>query len=121
MEVRVALRVALEGMAEDKSPSTKVNLFAEILEKINDPMVIVSLENECRLTYSSDVIAVDLKGSYCRNNVLRILFPEKIETPKVLTGASTIKSDESSTVPSETQSKHNGNSTSKKNNNGRRG
>ncbi|GMN20514.1 hypothetical protein TIFTF001_043103 [Ficus carica] len=90
-------------MAEGESPSTKVNLFAEILKKINDPMVIVSLENDCPLTCSSDVIAVDLKGSYCRNNVLRILFPERIETPKVLTGASTIESDELSTVPSETQ------------------
>lgn len=120
-QLPLKVRVALEGMAEGESPSTKVNLFVEILKQINDPMVIGSLENECPLTCSSDVIAVDLKGSYCSNNVLRIPFPEKIETPKVSTGASTIESGESSTVPSETQSKHNGNSTSKKNNEGRQG
>ncbi|KAK3222800.1 hypothetical protein Dsin_009825 [Dipteronia sinensis] len=66
--------------------NVNVNMIAEAFIKIGNPLVIVSLGENCSKFMCPDAIFVDMKASSCNEDILGILFP-KVES----TGATTLE------------------------------
>ncbi|KAK0573169.1 hypothetical protein LWI29_003912 [Acer saccharum] len=66
--------------------NVNVNMIAEAFIKIGNPLVIVSLGENCSKFMCPDAIFVDMKASRCKEDILGILFP-KVES----TGATTLE------------------------------
>jgi len=56
-----------------------VNVLAEAFQKINNPLVIVSLGKNCSQFLCPDVIFVDMTVKHCREDILRVLFPKTVK------------------------------------------
>ncbi|XP_038701351.1 uncharacterized protein LOC119998175 isoform X2 [Tripterygium wilfordii] len=70
-----------------KRKNVDVNVLAEALQKIGNPLVIVSTGKDCSKFVCRDAIFVDLRANPCREDVIRILFPKKIKISESHTGA----------------------------------
>ncbi|KAI9169780.1 hypothetical protein LWI28_017556 [Acer negundo] len=66
--------------------NVNANMIAEAFIKIGNPLVIVSLGENCSKFMCPDAIFVDMKVSRCKEDILGILFP-KVES----TGATTLE------------------------------
>jgi hypothetical protein len=55
-----------------------LNVLAEAFQKINNPLVIVSLGKNCSQFLCPDVIFVDMTIKHCREDILRVLFPKTV-------------------------------------------
>lgn len=86
------LSVALKKIRKNQPPALNVKLIAEALKSIGNPLVIVSLGGCCSFSSCPDAICLNMKGDYCKNDILRTLFPENDESQKVPSGASAVKS-----------------------------
>jgi hypothetical protein len=56
-----------------------LNVLAEAFQKINNPLVIVSLGKNCSQFLCPDVIFVDMTVKHCREDILRVLFPKTVK------------------------------------------
>lgn len=92
-QLPLELGVALKRIRNNQSPALNVNMMAEALKKIGDPLVIVSLGGISLFSSCTDAILVNMNGNYCKNDIIRTLFPEKVEAPKVSSEASAVKAD----------------------------
>ncbi|KAM4110010.1 hypothetical protein ACJW30_03G161900 [Castanea mollissima] len=56
-----------------------VNALAEAFKKIQNPLVIVSLGGNCSSFLCPDAIFVDMTVKQCREDMLKVLFPETVK------------------------------------------
>ncbi|XP_065632688.1 uncharacterized protein LOC111996915 isoform X2 [Quercus suber] len=56
-----------------------VNALAEAFKKIHNPLVIVSLGGNCSRFLCPDAIFVDMTVKQCREDTLKVLFPETVK------------------------------------------
>ncbi|XP_030959972.1 uncharacterized protein LOC115981766 [Quercus lobata] len=56
-----------------------VNALAEAFKKIHNPLVIVSLGGNCSRFLCPDAIFVDMTEKQCREDMLKVLFPETVK------------------------------------------
>ncbi|KAM3753517.1 hypothetical protein ACB098_03G099900 [Castanea mollissima] len=62
-----------------KRKHINVNVLAEAFKKIHNPLVIVSLGGKCSRFLCPDAIFVDMTVKQCREDMLKVLFPETVK------------------------------------------
>ena len=62
-----------------KRKHINVNVLAEAFKKIHNPLVIVSLGGNCSRFLCPDAIFVDMRVKQCREDMLKVLFPETVK------------------------------------------
>ncbi|XP_062113026.1 uncharacterized protein LOC133824169 isoform X1 [Humulus lupulus] len=84
--------VALNKVRRNNSPDFNVNLIAEALKEINNPLVIVHLGRCCPFKSCPDAVYVSMSSNPSNDEILRVLFPDKVEASvsSVGVGASAI-------------------------------
>ncbi|KAM6567390.1 hypothetical protein CsatA_026518 [Cannabis sativa] len=63
----------------DNSQELNVNLIAEALKKIDNPMVIVNLWGCCPFKSCPDAMYVSMSSKPSKNEILGVLFPDKVD------------------------------------------
>jgi hypothetical protein len=76
--------------------NTDVKVLAEIFKKIDNPLVIVSLGENCSQFLCPDAIFVDMTVKQCREDMLKVLFPETAKASQGQIGAAEVEATNSS-------------------------
>ena len=64
-----------------------MNVLAEAFKNIHNPLVIVSLGGDCSHFLCPDALFVDMTKKQCREDMLKVLFPETVKASQGQTGA----------------------------------
>ncbi|XP_060960163.1 uncharacterized protein LOC115722733 [Cannabis sativa] len=90
-----SFRAALKRVKRNHSQITfNVNLIAEALKNINNPMVIVNLQGHCPFKSCPDAMYVSMSSNPSNNEILRMLFPDKVEVSMSSVGVGSDGKDE---------------------------
>ncbi|PON39575.1 ATP-dependent DNA helicase PcrA [Parasponia andersonii] len=74
--------VALKRVRKGYSPAQNVKLIAKAVKKIDNPLVMVSLGGHCSFSACPDAIHVNMTTTLSKHDIIRTLFPEKVEASK---------------------------------------
>jgi hypothetical protein len=80
-----------DGFRTKRKNNTNVKVFAEIFKKIDNPLVIVSLGENCSQFLCPDAIFVDMTVKQCREDMLKVLFPETAKASQGQIGAAEVE------------------------------
>jgi hypothetical protein len=76
--------------------NTNVKVLAGVFKKIHNPLVIVSLGENCSQFLCPDAIFVDMTVKQCREDMLKVLFPETAKASQGQIGAAEVEATNSS-------------------------
>jgi hypothetical protein len=75
-----------------------VNLLAKAFKKIHNPVVVVRLRKNCSQFLCPDAIFVDMTVKQCREDMLKVLFPETVKASQCQTGTVEVEATNSYSV-----------------------
>jgi hypothetical protein len=70
-----------------RKDNINVNVLAEAFKNIHNPLVIVSLGGNCSHFLCPDALFVDMTETQCREDMLKVLFPETVKASQGQAGA----------------------------------
>ncbi|GMY18033.1 tpr and ankyrin repeat-containing protein 1 [Fagus crenata] len=70
-----------------RKDNINVNVLAEAFKNIHNPLVIVSLGGDCSHFLCPDALFVDMTETQCREDMLKVLFPETVKASQGQAGA----------------------------------
>ncbi|XP_059624937.1 uncharacterized protein LOC132268175 [Cornus florida] len=72
----------LKRMRKRNYIEVNTSLLADAFKKIEDPLVIVRLGKDCSEFISPNAIYVDMSGTQCKEDIMRVLFPQNTKAPQ---------------------------------------